>query len=101
MTDYSITKLYILDQKLIQLPSDIDKYTNLQELICYQNQLTSINNLPHNLQELYCSCNKLTSLDNLPLNLQKLNCGNNPLIYDFKPTLKKIKNYNATRKLSS
>ncbi len=54
MTDYSITKLDISFKRLTQLPDDIGKYTNLQEL--------------------YCSCNKLTNLDNLPTNLQKLDC---------------------------
>ena len=81
MTDYSITELDISKKELIQLPDDIDKYTNLLKLCCQVNQLTSLNNLQPNLKELYC--------------------GNNPLIYDFEPSLKKIRSYNATRKLSS
>jgi len=30
-----------------------------------------------------------------------LYCDNNPLTYDFKPTLENIRNYNASRILSS
>ena len=99
MTDYTITKLNIPCNGLTQLPDDMDKYTNLQILYCHCNKLTSLDNLPSNLQILDCKYNQLTSLDNLPPNLQELACGNNPLTYDFKPSLRKIKNYNSTRKL--
>ena len=121
MTDYSITVLDISKKGLTKLPDDIDKYTNLQELDCDNNEITILDNLPSNLQELYCysnnltsldnlpnslnalNCqnNKLTSLDNLPLNLQELYCYNNPLTYDFEPTLKNIRKYNTARKQSS
>ena len=81
MVDYSITELDISKKKLTKLQDDIDKYTNLKNL--------------------RCSWNKLTSLDNLPPNLKILICSNNPLIYDFEPTLENIRKYNAARKLSS
>ena len=80
MVDYTITVLDISDRELTQLPDDIDKYTNLQELNCYCNQLTSLDNLPYNLKILHCGSNNLKSLDNLPPNLQILDCNNNKLI---------------------
>jgi Leucine-rich repeat (LRR) protein len=156
MTDYNITILNISNKGLTKLPDDIDKYTNLKvlycyntkltsldnlpptlkELYCYGNQITSLDNLPHNLEILYCnnnqitildnlpptlkelncSCNQITSLDNLPNSqqagyedkllglppkLEVLHCNNNPLKYDFEPTLENIRNYNASRILSS
>jgi len=90
--------------------------TTLEKLDCSYNKITSLDNLLNgqltghedkplgflqNLKELYCRCNKLTSLDNLPLKLEVLYCDDNPLKYDFKPTLENIRNYNASRKLSS
>jgi len=45
MPDYSITKLDISNQGLEKLPDDIIKYTNLEILICYYNNLTSLDNL--------------------------------------------------------
>ena len=81
MPDYTITELNISWTGLINLPDDIDKYTNLEKL--------------------YCNYNKITRLDNLPTNLEKLYCYGNPLKYDFEPTLENIRNYNASRMLSS
>ena len=75
--------------------------SNLQELYCSYNKLTSLDNLPSNLQKLDCESNLLTSLDNLPPNLQKLKCIDNPLIYNFEPTIENIRKYNTARKLSS
>jgi Leucine-rich repeat (LRR) protein len=95
--DYTITELNLSYQNLDKLPDDIHKYTNLIRLYCSHNKLTNLDNLPLNLEILNCSINKLTSLDNLPPNLKKLYCHNNPLIYDFDPTLENIKNYNASR----
>ena len=79
MADYTITQLDISQKGLSKLPDDIDKYINIKELIC--------------------NYNKITNLDNLPTSLKELYCDNNPLTYDFKPSLRKIKNYNSTRKL--
>ena len=81
MVDYTITVLDISNRELTKLPDDIDKYNNLKELIC--------------------SHNKITSLDNPPPKLEVLYCGGNPLKYDFEPTLENIRNYNASRILSS
>ena len=121
MTDYSITELNISYQGLVNLPDDIDKYTNLKILDCSENKLTSLDNLPQTLKNLYCGyneitsldnlpptleilicvCNKITSLDNLPPSLEYLSCVNNPFTYNFKPSLENIRNYNASRMLSS
>ena len=139
--DYKITVLDISWKGLKELPHDIDKYTNLKELNCSGNEITSLDNLPPNLEVLKCSSNKFTSLNNLPPNLEILNCSDNkitsldnlpsklevlycynnkitsldnlpstlkelycrcnPLKYDFKYTLENIRNYNASRMLSS
>ena len=76
MVNYSITELDISKKELTQLPSDIDKYTNLKNLDCSWNKLTSLNNLPASLEKLYCCINSL--------------------IYDFEPTIENIKKYNAS-----
>ena len=101
MLDYTITELDISSQELTELPVDIDKYNNLETLNCGYNKLTRLNNLPPTLKELYCQNNKITNLNNLPSNLEKLNCNCNPLKYDFEPSLENIRNYNASRILSS
>ena len=75
MPDYTITVLDISNKGLTQLPNDIHLYTNLQKLDCSQN--------------------KITQLNNLPISLIELQCDNNPLIYDFEPTLENIKKYIA------
>ena len=92
--DYTITELYLSRKRLYKLPDDIHKYTNLKVLYCNNNNLTSLDNLLINLIKLDCSHNNLTSLDNLPFNLEELYYYNNPLIYDFAPTLENIKKYN-------
>ena len=76
MPDYTFTKLDICNKGLTQLPDDIHLYTNLQKL--------------------NCSYNKITQLDNLPQGLKELYCCDNPLQYDFEPTLENIKKYNAS-----
>ena len=81
MVDYTITVLDISRYGLTKLPVDIDKYTNLKEL--------------------HCIGNKITSLDNLPSKLEVLICHENLLIYDFESTLENIRNYNTSRILSS
>ena len=101
MIDYNIKELYISSQELTELPDDIDKYTNLKELNCNYNKITSLDNLPPTLKVLYCWKNKITSLDNLPSKLEVLYGVDNPLKYDFEPTLENIRNYNASRILSS
>ena len=101
MVDYSITELDIRCQELIKLTDDIDKYTNLKNLNCSYNKITSLDNLHPTLTILYCGYNQLTSFDNLPPKLKELFCGYNQLKYDFPTTLENIRNYNASRILSS
>ena len=113
--DYkSITELNISWRGLTELPSwvseckklkklhcdsnNITRLDNLpqglKKLCCQYNQITHLDNLPQKLKELYCYNNKITHLDYLPLSkLKVLVCVNNPLKYDFKPTLENIKNY--------
>ena len=75
MPYYTIT---VLDIKglLTQLPDDIHLYTHLKILICGNNRIIQLNNLPPGLKELECYYN--------------------PFIYDFEPTLENIKKYNAS-----
>ena len=71
--DYSsITELDLSHKRLTQLP-DLSKYTNLKKL--------------------NCSSNLITSLDNLPPSITELLCYNNPLKYDFIPTLENIRKH--------
>jgi Leucine-rich repeat (LRR) protein len=119
MVDYNnITVLKISGERLTELPDDIDKYTNLKELDCSNNQITSLNNLPPSLEILYCNhnqlvelpplvsegkppnlqmldCddNQLTSLPPLPSTLEYLNCDNNPIQYPPADVLKESTKY--------
>ena len=67
---------------------------NLQMLICYNNNITHLNNLPKTLEHLECFHNEIIELDYLPPNLEYLICDDNPLKYDFEPTLENIRKYN-------
>ena len=73
-----VEEINVSFDNLTYLP-DLSRFTNLKELYCGYNQLTSLPNLPANLQELYCSKNQLTLLPNLPPNLQTLICSYNQL----------------------
>jgi len=50
---------------------------NITELICYNNELTSLPTLPDTLEELICYNNRLTSLPALPASLKYIWCQNN------------------------
>ena len=120
--NYSIiNKLNLSTKKLITLPDDITKYINLIELMCDDNKINSLDNLPPGLQKLNCTYNNITSLDNLPPGLQKLDCSytkitnldnlppglqtlgcsNNPLQYDFEPTIENIRNNTSRTHLAT
>lgn len=73
----SIRILHCAEIKLRYLPKYLPY--NLQQLICYENNLTSLPALPPSLQVLNCSSNQLTSLPSLPITLQKLHCSSNQL----------------------
>jgi Leucine-rich repeat (LRR) protein len=79
MTNYSVTELDISNRGLTKLPDDIIKYNKLIKLDCWNNKLTSLDNLPPTLKILYCDNNKLTSLDNLQPTLEILYCGSNQI----------------------
>ena len=103
-----LTSLDNLPQKLKNLDCSYNKLTsldnlpqNLIELYCNGNKITSLDNLPPTLEILKCWNNQITSLDNLPPKLEVLYCNNNQLKYDFEHTLENIRNYNASRILSS
>ena len=84
--DYSnIIELDLSNKQLNALP-DLSKYTNLEILNCYNNNLTSLDNLPTTLKKLNCNHNNITNLDNLPPNLKKLKCSNTKIIcLDYLP----------------
>ena len=65
--------------KNIKSLPNLTRFNNLTELICSDNQLTSLPTLPQKLEVLYCANNKLTSLPNLPQNLEILDCYHNQL----------------------
>ena len=90
-TDTTI-KLDISKKKLKSLPPEILKFTNLFELDCSNNQITSLDNLPPTLGTLDCHGNQLTSLDNLPPTLQTLYCSINKLtsLDNLPPTLQTL-----------
>ena len=79
--------------KLTELPSWVSECKNLEKLECNNNKITQLDNLPLTLEELGCSENQIAHLDNLPYNLKLLYSLNNPLKYDFEPTLENIRNY--------
>ena len=55
-------------------------FTGLTQLNCYNNQLTTLPELPESLAILNCSSNQLTSLPEMPVGLIDLMCQNNELI---------------------
>ena len=96
MPDYTVNELNISNRGLIKLPDDIEKYNNLEKLYCQYNKITSLNNLTNG---------QIAEHEDKPLgflpNLRYLECFCNPLKYDFEPTLKNFRIYNASRMLSS
>jgi len=70
-----IDSLDISGQDFKYIP-DLSRFTKLETLYCYNNQLTSLPELPQNLKHLYCYDNQLTSL---PENLETLYCYKNQL----------------------
>ena len=74
----NIETINISDRGLTYLPS-LQRFYNLQHLICNNNQLTSLPELNHTLITLTCSYNKLTYLPELNDALTELICYNNQL----------------------
>ncbi len=55
------------------------RFTKLIQLICTNNEITSLDNLPNSLTGLDCSNNLITSLDNLSDSLMRLYCSSNKI----------------------
>lgn len=64
----------------IQSLNGLEYFTSLQELNCYNNQLTALPTLPSSLEWLDCGDNQLTALPALPIGLRWLFCNNNQLM---------------------
>jgi E3 ubiquitin-protein ligase SspH2 len=75
------TTIIDLCNKGITYLPDLKRFTELTELHCHFNELTSFPVLPEKLRILSCTNNKLSSLPELPNNLEILICGNNNLTY--------------------
>jgi len=91
----TITKLFIVNKFLSELPSWISDSEKLEILDCSSNYIKYIiNNLPLGLTELKCSKNPIKILDKLPPTLKKLDCSENCLknLDNLPPTLE-ILNY--------
>ena len=73
-----IIKLNLSDRNLTKLP-DLSEYISLKYLYCFNNNLTSLPELPKSLEILDCNNNKLTKLPELPNTLTTLYCDNNYL----------------------
>ncbi len=74
------TYMNISDKNISNLKG-LDQYENLKDLMCYNNNLTSLTWVPSSLQTLDCSNNKITSFDYLQYctSLKYLNCSNNQI----------------------
>jgi len=57
----------------------VEYFVNLKDLLCTNNKLTFLPELPATLVRLYCYNNQLTSLPALPAALKELSCHNNQL----------------------
>jgi hypothetical protein len=73
------TKIINLSHKKLTMLPDLRKFNNIIELSVNNNNITTINFLPHTLKILNCSNNQLDALPILPPNLSILICSNNPL----------------------
>lgn len=58
----------------------IGYFKNATLLMCYNNKIVSLNELPPNLETLFCNDNQLVSIGRLPSTLTTLNCNNNNLV---------------------
>jgi Leucine-rich repeat (LRR) protein len=74
----NITKIDVSNMRITYLP-ELTRFTELRELHCEFNELTSLPDLPENLVVLNCTKNKLTSLPELPNKLERLYCHCNKL----------------------
>ena len=68
--------IYIGHLNLTYIP-DLSRFTNLRELKCEQNNLTTLPPLPQTLGKIFCYYNKITVLPPLPPNLWYLDFDHN------------------------
>ena len=74
----NLTSLVVGNKSISNL-TGVSLLTNLTELDCCPNNLTSLPTLPSGLKSLNCAINKLTYLPTLPSGLKELACYNNQL----------------------
>ena len=84
-------EILVCDNNLIEQLDNLPP--TLKKLYFSWNIITHLNKLPQTLEKLDCSWNYITHLDNLPQTLKILYCFNNPLKYNFAHTLENIRNY--------
>lgn len=72
----------------------------LKVLRCNNCGIRTLNNLPDSIIQLYCHDNEINKFDKLPSNLKILCCVNNPLEYNFQPTIRNIKQFLSSSSIS-
>lgn len=89
-----IISINVSNKNLKFLP-DLSRFTNLQNLYCNCNKLTSLPKLNSTLKKLICFNNELTSLPEFNENLIFINCSFNELTYlpEFNEKLQRINCY--------
>lgn len=70
--------------------ANLDFLVDLSHLVCDQNLITQLDNLPLSLKYLSCSFTLVNSLNNLPVQLVSLDCSYNSIHY-----LDQVKNLNS------
>lgn len=73
------TKCINMTNMDLKVMPDLSRFTQIKELYCSNNQLTTLGVLPETLKILNCDFNQLTTLGVLPKILRLLNCNNNNL----------------------
>ncbi len=75
---------------------DLKNIKNCKKLICSNNQITKLINIPDEIEYLDCSNNQITSLDFLPKKLQYLDCSHNKIkILSLKHNINIEKNHTS------
>ena len=64
----NITEIYIGKCNLTVI-NNLSRFTKLKRLDCFENELTTLPELPDSLKELSCCDNRITSLPKLPESL--------------------------------
>ena len=64
----------------IQGTCSFSEYTCLEKIICDENEITALVDIPVTVTYINCKSNLITELDNLPENLTKLICDSNRIL---------------------